>query len=49
MKSNSKNTKIGLLAQDVQKVLPELVKEADDKDGTLSVNYQGLILSLIHI
>ena len=48
MKSNSKNTKIGLLAQDVQKVLPELVKEADDKDGTLSVNYQGLIPVLIN-
>jgi hypothetical protein len=36
------------LAQDVQKVLPELVKEADDKQGTLSVNYQGLIPVLIN-
>jgi hypothetical protein len=29
-------------------VLPELVKEADDKEGTLSVNYQGLIPVLIN-
>ena len=48
MKSNEKEAKIGLLAQDVQKVLPELVKEADDKEGTLSVNYQGLIPVLIN-
>ena len=48
MKSNEKEAKIGLLAQDVEKVLPELVKEADDKQGTLSVNYQGLIPVLIN-
>ena len=48
MKSNEKAAKIGLLAQDVQKVLPELVKESDDKQGTLSVNYQGLIPVLIN-
>ena len=48
MKTNDKDAKIGLLAQDVQKVLPELVKEADDKEGTLSVNYQGLIPVLIN-
>ena len=48
MKSNEKDYKIGLLAQDVQKVLPELVKEADNKEGTLSVNYQGLIPVLIN-
>ena len=48
MKSNEKDAKIGLLAQDVQKVLPELVKEADDTEGTLSVNYQGLIPVLIN-
>jgi hypothetical protein len=48
MKSNEKDAKIGLLAQDVQKVLPELVKESDDKQGTLSVNYQGLIPVLIN-
>ena len=48
MKSNEKDAKIGLLAQDVQKVLPELVKESDDMQGTLSVNYQGLIPVLIN-
>ena len=48
MKSNEKDAKIGLLAQDAQKVLPELVKESDDKQGTLSVNYQGLIPVLIN-
>jgi len=48
MKSNEKDAKIGLLAQDVQKVLPELVKEADDNEGTLSINYQGLIPVLIN-
>jgi hypothetical protein len=29
-------------------VLPELVKESDDREGTLSVNYQGLIPVLIN-
>ena len=37
--------KIGLLAQEVQKVFPELVNE--DKNGMLSLNYQGLIPILI--
>ena len=35
----------GLLAQEVQKLFPQLVKE--DKDGMLSVNYSGLIPVLI--
>jgi len=35
----------GLLAQEVQKLFPELVRE--DKDGMLSVNYTGLIPVLI--
>ena len=48
MKSNERESKIGLLAQDVAKVLPELVKKSDDSDGTLSVNYQGLIPVLIN-
>jgi hypothetical protein len=48
MKSNEKVNKIGLLAQDIEEVFPELVKEGDDKDGTLSVNYQGLIPVLIN-
>jgi len=48
MKSNEKVNKIGLLAQDIEEVFPELVKEGDDKNGTLSVNYQGLIPVLIN-
>jgi hypothetical protein len=48
MKSNEKVNKIGLLAQEIEEVFPELVREAEDKDGTLSVNYQGLIPVLIN-
>jgi len=48
LKSNESIEKIGLLAQEVQKVFPELVKQAKDKEGTLSVNYQGMIPVLIN-
>ena len=48
MKSNEKGKKIGWLAQEIEEVFAELVKEGDDKDGTLSVNYQGLIPVLIN-
>ena len=48
LKSNEKVNKIGLLAQEIEEVFPELVKEGEDKDGTLSVNYQGLIPVLIN-
>ena len=48
MKTNESESKIGLLAQDVQKVFPELVKTANDQHQTLSVNYQGLIPVLIN-
>lgn len=48
MKKNTEEQKIGLLAQDVQAVFPELVKEANNEQGTLSVNYQGLIPVLIN-
>jgi hypothetical protein len=48
MKSNESKSKIGLLAQNVQKVFPELVKTTNNKDKTLSVNYQGLIPVLIN-
>ena len=41
---NSKR-KIGLLAQDVQKLFPELVYT--NKDGVLSLNYQAIIPVLI--
>lgn len=39
-------SQIGLLAQEVQKVLPELVKQ--DEKGILSVNYSGLIPVMIN-
>lgn len=39
------NSKIGLLAQDIEKVFPELVMETN---GIKSVNYQGLIPVLIN-
>ncbi len=39
------NLQIGILAQEVQKLFPQLVSE--DRQGTLSVNYSGLIPVLI--
>jgi hypothetical protein len=48
MKSNEKVNKIGLLAQEIEEVFPELVKSGMDKNETLSVNYQGLIPVLIN-
>jgi hypothetical protein len=48
MKTKESQSKIGLLAQDVQKAFPELVKTANDSNQTLSVNYQGLIPVLIN-
>jgi hypothetical protein len=48
MKSNEAIEKIGLLAQEVQKAFPELVKQAGDAEGTLSINYQGMIPVLIN-
>ena len=48
LKSQESIEKIGLLAQDIQKVFPELVKESGDEKGTLSINYQGLVPILIN-
>ena len=48
LKSNESLEKIGLLAQEVQKAFPELVKRSGDEEGTLSVNYQGMIPVLIN-
>jgi hypothetical protein len=45
MKKNSKQ-KIGVLAQDIQKVFPELVSK--DENEMLAVNYQGLVPVLIN-
>ncbi len=48
LKKGDPQQKIGLLAQDVRVVFPELVKESKDDQGTLSVNYQGMIPVLIN-
>ena len=44
-KDQSEKQKIGLLAQDIQKVFPELVLESQ---GIKSVNYQGLVPVIIN-
>ena len=44
-KDENKKQKIGVLAQDIEKVFPELVSESN---GIKSVNYQGLIPVLIN-
>ena len=44
-KDESEKKKIGLLAQDIEKVFPELVSE---NNGIKSVNYQGLVPVLIN-
>ena len=44
-KDESEKQKIGLLAQDIEKVFPELVSE---NNGIKSVNYQGLVPVLIN-
>ena len=43
-KDENKKQKIGVLAQDIEKVFPELVSESN---GVKSVNYQGLVPVLI--
>ena len=44
-KDESEKQKIGLLAQDIEKVFPELVSE---NNGVKSVNYQGIVPILIN-
>ena len=44
-KDDNKKQKIGVLAQDIEKVFPELVSESN---GVKSVNYQGLVPVLIN-
>lgn len=44
LESTEYNTKeIGFVAQEIRKVLPDIVKEADDSNKLLSVNYDSLI------
>jgi len=44
-KDKNEKQKIGLLAQDIEKIFPELVSESN---GIKSVNYQGLVPVLIN-
>lgn len=46
-KKGNQNVNLGLIAQDVQKVIPEVVDIGDDKDKTLGLNYSELIPVLI--
>jgi hypothetical protein len=39
---------LGLIAQDVRPILPELVVQGTDKDGMLSMNYIGLLPIMVH-
>jgi hypothetical protein len=41
--SSDGRTQLGLIAQDVRPVLPELVLQGTSKDGMLSMNYIGLL------
>ena len=45
-KDESEKQKIGVLAQEIQEVFPELVSEDDNE--MLAVNYQGLVPVLIN-
>ena len=47
MKSNPSVTELGVIAQELEKVYPDLVNTANDEMGTKSVNYIGLIAPLI--
>ena len=40
-------TEYGVMAQEIEKIFPELVKTANDEMGTKSVNYMGLIAPMI--
>lgn len=42
-----KGLQFGLIAQDVQPIIPELVSRRHDADGTLHMNYLGLVPVLI--
>lgn len=45
--SKTGDTEYGFSAQDVQKIYPDLVHQAPDENGTLSMNYTGLIAPLV--
>ncbi len=47
MKDNPAVVELGVIAQDLEKIYPELVNTADDDMGTKSVNYVGLIAPML--
>lgn len=47
MKDDPERVHVGVIAQDVQKVLPEAVKIIDEENGYLGVTYNSLITLLI--
>lgn len=48
MKNNpAKKIEYGFIAQEVRKIYPALVVQADDADKTLSMNYMGLLAPLV--
>jgi len=46
-KEGNQNVNLGLIAQDVQNLIPEVVDIGNDKDKTLGLNYSNLIPVLI--
>jgi hypothetical protein len=46
-KDNSNKLNIGLIAQDVQKVFPEVIDIQEDEMNTLGVRYQELVPVLV--
>lgn len=47
MKTDKSNKMIGLIAQDVEKIIPEVVKENDDEDKTKTISYSNITAVLI--
>jgi hypothetical protein len=47
MKGEGKPLELGFIAQDVEKVFPELVSTAGDQQGIKSLNYTGLIAPIV--
>ncbi len=47
MKDNPDEIRVGVIAQDVQAVLPEAISIIDPENGYLAVNYTSLIPLLI--
>jgi hypothetical protein len=47
LKGKLEEHKIGFLAQDLKKIIPEVVREGNDADKTMSVNYADLVSLLV--